>query len=55
MLGFSGSVAEGGWHWDYAPESLPPGQSMTPPAPLFSKLDEDVAEAELERLGQGAG
>ena len=34
---------------------FPPGQSMSPPAPLFSKLDEDVAEAELERLGRGTG
>ena len=55
MLGFSGSPADGGWTWEHSLESLPPGQAMGTPAPLFTKLDEEIAEAELQRLGQGTG
>ena len=54
MLGFSDAVTGKGWSWDYSLESLPPGQEMTQPAALFSKLEEDIADAEIERLGQDA-
>ena len=52
LLGFSGDVAAGGWSWDGSLESMPPGQALPAPAPLFDKLDDDVATAEIERLGQ---
>ena len=55
LLGFSGPVAANGWKWDHSLESLPPGQAMVAPEPLFTKLDEEVAEAELQRLGQSTG
>ena len=52
LLGFSGDAAEGGWSWDSSPDSMPPGQALPAPAPLFDKLDDDVAAAEIERLGK---
>ncbi len=52
LLGFSGDAADGGWNWDGSPDSMPPGQVMPAPAPLFDKLDDDVAAAEIERLGK---
>ena len=55
LLGFSGGVAEGGWNWDGSLESMPPGQALPAPSPLFDKLDDDVATAETERLGQHSG
>lgn len=38
--------ATGKWE----PSQLPPGQKLRPPAPLFKKLDEKVAEEERSRL-----
>jgi methionyl-tRNA synthetase len=34
----------------WAPSSLPAGQALRPPAPLFKKLDESVVEEEYARL-----
>ena len=50
-LGFTGSVEDYGWR----PQELPPGQKLREPKPLFSKLDEKVAEEETKRLGQAPG
>ncbi len=47
-LGFTGNVADCGWKW----QSLPPGQGLLPPQPLFSKFDDSVAEEETTKLGQ---
>ncbi|MDP6494323.1 MAG: methionine--tRNA ligase [Dehalococcoidia bacterium] len=55
MLGFADTLSERGWGWEASPDALPPGQSMSAPEPLFSKLEEEVAAAELERLGQAIG
>ena len=52
MLGFSDSLAQRGWQWDSSLEDLPPGQKMDRPEPLYAKLDEEVAVAEVERLKQ---
>ena len=52
LLGFSGDASDGGWSWDSSPDSMPPGQELPAPAPLFDKLDDDVAAAEIERLGK---
>ncbi len=47
-LVYDGSAAIGTW----APETLPPGQALGTPQPLFKKLDaEKVVEEELARLG----
>jgi methionyl-tRNA synthetase len=48
MLGFNGNVTDFGWQW----QELPPGQRLLPPEPLFSKLDEKLADEEAGRLGK---
>ena len=47
-LGFEGRVKDYSWQ----PNVPPPGQKLTPPKPLFSKLDERLVEEETSRLGQ---
>ncbi len=47
-LGFQGEIQDCGWRLD-APS---PGQKLQPPEPLFTKLDEELAEEETARLGQ---
>jgi len=50
FLGFKGNVQDDGWRL-----VLPtPGQKLLPPEPLFTKLDEKVAEEEASRLGQAS-
>jgi methionyl-tRNA synthetase len=51
MLGFADALSERGWSWEASLDALPPGQSMSTPEPLFSKLDDEVAVTEVERLG----
>jgi methionyl-tRNA synthetase len=50
-LGFAGSVEDDGWH----PHSPGPGQGLVFPEPLFTKLDEGLAEEEIEQLRQNSG
>ncbi|MDD4984917.1 MAG: methionine--tRNA ligase [Dehalococcoidales bacterium] len=50
-LGFTGSVEGDGWRL----HSPTPGQKLLPPEPLFSKLDEELAEEESNRLYQSSG
>ena len=47
LLGFEGKVEDRGWEL----QSPPPGQKLATPEPLFTKLDEKVAEEETCRLG----
>ncbi len=47
FLGFKGSVEDDGWQLHF-PSS---GQELLPPEPLFSKLDEELADEETSRLG----
>ena len=50
MLGFADALSERGWSWEPSLDALPPGQSMSTPEPLFLKLEDEVAAAEVERL-----
>ncbi len=50
MLGFDGSVEGDGWQLRFPS----PGQKLLPPEPLFSKLEERLADEEAARLGQAA-
>ena len=45
-LTYDHSGAIGTWE----PSTLPAGQALCPPAPLFKKLDESVIEEEYARL-----
>jgi methionyl-tRNA synthetase len=47
-LGFDGKVADFGWK----PNLPEPGQKLLVPQPLFTKLDEKLADEETRRLGQ---
>jgi len=47
FLGFKGNVEDDGWQLRF-PSS---GQRLLPPEPLFSKLDEELADEENSRLG----
>ncbi|MFC1860434.1 methionine--tRNA ligase [Chloroflexota bacterium] len=48
FLGFQGGVEDDGWQ-----SRIPPsGQKLLPPQPLFSKLDEGLADEEAARMGQ---
>jgi len=47
-LGFEGRVEDYGWKL----QPPPPGQRLLEPKPLFTKLDEGLAEEETSRLGQ---
>jgi methionyl-tRNA synthetase len=47
FLGFDGNVKEGGWKI----QSLPPGQALRQPEPLFVKLDEGIVAKESSHLG----
>lgn len=49
-LGFDGNVEDDGWR----PRSPVPGQGLLFPEPLFTKLDEGLAEEEIGRLRQSS-
>ena len=49
MLGFEGTVQDGGWTW--SADKLKPGQKLADPKPLFAKLDESIIERETQRIG----
>ena len=48
MLGFEENVEDSGWTWDAC--AIRPGQKIQRPTPLFQKLDEEIIEAEEQRL-----
>jgi len=47
FLGFDGSVEGAGWKF----QSLPPGQELRQPQPLFAKLDDSIISQETSQLG----
>ncbi len=47
FLGFGGSVEGAGWKF----QSLPPGQELRQPQPLFAKLDDSIITQETDRIG----
>jgi methionyl-tRNA synthetase len=50
VLCYDNSQAVGRWE----PSQLAPGQTLREPAPLFKKLEPEVAEQEIQRLLQGS-
>jgi methionyl-tRNA synthetase len=48
VLRYNPAPATGKWQ----PSQLQPGQKLNPPAPLFKKLEESIAEIERGRLGK---
>ena len=50
LLGFEGTLEDAGW----AVQRPAPGQALPEPHPLFTKLDDSVAEEETQRMQQAA-
>jgi len=48
-LGFNDTIETNGWQV----QSVPAGQKLTAPEPLFRKLDDSIVEEETTRLGNG--
>ena len=51
FLGFDGRVEEERWDFDYAVAAVNPGKTLRSPSPLYTKLDPQVVEEEVQRLG----
>jgi len=50
-LGLDGDVSAERWDYDSLIEAVEPGRLLRRPAPLYTKLDPQVAEEEVQRLG----
>ncbi len=55
FLGQDGRVDDGGWDFDAAINAVAGGRDMRPPSPLYAKLEPEVVEQEVARLGAGTG
>ena len=51
FLGFDGKVEGEQWDYDSAVAAVQPGTAMRAPLPLYTKLDPQVADEEVQRLG----
>lgn len=49
-LGFGDIKSQPIWHWEPSLQELPPDQVMNLPEPLFTKLEPEIADQEVERL-----
>jgi methionyl-tRNA synthetase len=54
-LGLEGRVEEDRWDFQHLMDSVKAGKTLLPPAPLYTKLDPEVAEEETQRLGVKVG
>ena len=50
-LGFDGRVEEQSWDFDVLLNAIKPGNPLRNPAPLYTKLDPEVVDQEVQRLG----
>ena len=51
FLGFDGRVEGESWDFDHIVDAAQPGSALRMPSPLYTKLDVQVAEDEVQRLG----
>jgi methionyl-tRNA synthetase len=54
FLGFDGRIEDERWDFDAILKGAGAGKSMRAPSPLYTKLDAQVVEDEVQRLGVGA-
>ena len=54
FLGQDGRVEDGSWDFDAVVAAIPGGRELQRPAPLYVKLEPDVVEQEVARLGVAA-
>ena len=55
FLGQEGQVEDGGWDFDSAVSSVQGGGELRRPEPLYTKLEPEVVDQEVARLGVGSG
>ena len=53
FLGFDGPIEEGAWDFDSIIDGIKPGASLRQPSPLYTKLDPEIIEEEVQKLGLG--
>ena len=54
FLGFDGPVAEGEWDFDSIVHGIKAGATLREPSPLYTKLDPEIIEEEVQKLGNRA-
>ena len=55
FMGLDGPVEEEEWDFDALVNAIKGGNSLRPPSPLYTKLDSQVVEDEVQRLGVTVG
>ena len=53
FLGFDGLVEEGSWDFEKIVGDIKAGASLREPSPLYTKLDPEIIEEEVQKLGIG--
>lgn len=54
FLGFDGPIEEGAWDFDTIVGGIKAGADLRQPSPLYTKLDSELIEEEVQKLGIGA-
>ena len=54
FLGFDGPIEEGAWDFDTIVGGIKAGADLRQPSPLYTKLDSELIEEEVQKLGNGA-
>ena len=54
FLGFDGPIEEGAWDFDTIVGDIKAGADLRQPSPLYTKLDSELIEEEVQKLGIGA-
>ena len=54
FLGFDGPIEEGAWDFDTIVGDIKAGADLRQPSPLYTKLDSELIEEEIQKLGIGA-
>jgi methionyl-tRNA synthetase len=54
FLGFEGPVEEGAWDYQSLVDGIKTGADLRQPSPLYTKLDPELIEEEVQKLGIGA-
>ena len=54
FLGFDGPIEEGAWDFDTIVVAIKAGADLRQPSPLYTKLDSELIEEEVQKLGIGA-
>ncbi len=53
FLGFDGPIEEGAWDFDSIVDGVKAGAGLRQPSPLYTKLDPEIIEEEVRKLGIG--